>query len=396
MFWRFLVKRLLLIPLVFVLLGLLALSACSSTPTSTTTSPAVSTTATTSAQATTTTAKPPVIELSYNINYNLTQMAAKYCLYFANQINKATNGRVHVTVYPSGTLSPPEAVYQTVLSGVADMGQHTTTYTAGQFLALEATHTPYAFADGWVSSNVNTDFVNHFKPASNADTHFLFAAAPGPYMLQTFKSAGTDLLKPSDVKGKKVRVTGTIGTAITQAWGGTPISITVNETYDAALKGLVDATLLPLEAQKGWKLAEVSRSVTLLPFGYCTSNIAVMNLNKWNSLPKDIQDAITKVAVDMPGVAGQAWWYSDLDAKKFMDANNVKLITPAAADAAAWTDPTKPLIDDYVKRANAAGLPGTDYINYITERAKYYTANHSPATEASTIAFAEKELVPLN
>jgi TRAP-type transport system periplasmic protein len=336
-----------------------------------------------------------VIELSYNINYNLTQLAAKYCLYFADQINKQTGGRVHVTVFPAGTLSPPEAVYQSVLTGVADMGQHTTTYTPGQFLALEATHVPYTFADAWVSSNVNTDFVNHFTPKSNADTKFLFAAAPGPYVLHTFKSAGIDLAKASDMKNKKVRVTGAIGTSITQAWGATPISITVNETYDAALKGLVDATLLPLEAQKGWKLAEVSRSVTLLPFGYCTSNVGVMNLAKWNSLPKDIQDIITKIAATMPDVAGKAWWYSDLDATNFMNTQNVKFITPATADAAAWTDPTKPIADDYVSRANAAGLPGADYLKYIADRAKYWTDNHSPATKDSTIAFVEKELLPL-
>jgi TRAP-type C4-dicarboxylate transport system substrate-binding protein len=120
----------------------------------------------TTTSATPTPTQQPVIELSYNINYNATQLPAKYCYYFADQVNKQTNGRVKITVYPSGTLSPPEAVYQSVLTGVADMGQHTVTYTPGQFLALEATHVPYAFTDGWISSNVNTDFVNHFQPAS--------------------------------------------------------------------------------------------------------------------------------------------------------------------------------------------------------------------------------------
>jgi TRAP-type transport system periplasmic protein len=385
-------KRFWLIPLVVILLIGLVISGCSSS-TPTTTAPQTTTSQTTTT-ATPTPTQQPVIELSYNINYNATQLAAKYCYYFADQVNKQTNGRVKITVYPAGTLSPPEAVYQSVLTGVADMGQHTVTYTPGQFLALEATHVPYAFTDGWMSSNVNTDFVNHFQPASNADTKFLFGVAPGPYVLQAFKSAGTDFNKASDVKGKKVRVTGTIGTAITQAWGGVPISITVNEAYDAATKGLIEATLLPMEAQKGWKFAEISRSVTLLPFGYCTANIGVMNLKRWNSLPKDIQDIILKVAKDMPSVAGKAWWYSDIDAKKFMDANGVKLIKPAAEDAAAWTEPTKPLVDDYIARANAAGLPGAEYIKYIAERAKYYSDNHT-ATEAETIAFVEKEILPL-
>jgi TRAP-type C4-dicarboxylate transport system substrate-binding protein len=338
--------------------------------------------------------KEPVIELSYNINYNLSQIPGKYCLYFGDQINKATNGMVKVTTYPAGTISAPEVVYQTVLTGIADMGQHTTTYTPGQFLAIEVTHIPYAFPDGWVSSHVNTDFVNHFKPKSNSDTKFLFAAAPGPYVLHTFKKAGSDITKVSDMKGKKIRVTGAIGTALVKAWGAIPMSITVNETYEAALKGLVDGTLLPIEVQKGWNLADVSRSITLLPFGYCTSNVGVMNLKKWNSLPKDIQEIILKVAGDMPDKAGKAWWYSDLEALDYFASKGGKVITPSAEDAKGWLEAVKPIIDDYIARANAAGLPGAEYVKYVQDRGKYWTENHT-AQKDETMAWARKELLPL-
>jgi TRAP-type C4-dicarboxylate transport system substrate-binding protein len=168
----------------------------------------------------------------------------------------------------------------------------------------------------------------------------------------------------------------------------------VNETYEAALKGLVDATLLPIEVQKGWNLADVSRSITLLPFGYCTSNVGVMNLKKWNSLPKDIQEIILKVAEDMPDKAGKAWWYSDLEALDYFTSKGGKVITLTAEDAKGWLEAVKPIIDDYVARANAAGFPGAEYVKYIQDRGKYWTEHHT-AKKDETLAWAQKELLPL-
>src|SRR5512147_1174459 len=98
-------KRFWLIPLVIVLLVVLVFSGCSSnspTPTQTTSAPTTSAPTTSSVSPTPT--KQEVIELSYNINYNATQLPAKYCYYFADQVNKQSNGRVKMTVYPAGTL----------------------------------------------------------------------------------------------------------------------------------------------------------------------------------------------------------------------------------------------------------------------------------------------------
>ena len=157
-------KKTAFMALAIALFIVLVFSGCSSEKT-TTSAPATSSGATSSAP---TTSNSKVYELSYNINYNATQIPGKVCYYFADQLNKRSNGRLKVTVYPAGTLSAPEAVYQSVVDGIADFGQHTITYTPGRFLAIEATHLPYTFSDGWVSTRVNTDFLNKFQPAALA------------------------------------------------------------------------------------------------------------------------------------------------------------------------------------------------------------------------------------
>jgi TRAP-type transport system periplasmic protein len=358
------------------------------------TTAAPTTIAPTTAAPTTVTSTVPVkpIELAYNINYNRTQVPGKYCIYFAEQINKASNGRLHVTVYPAGTLSAPEAVYETVVSGIADIGQHTVTYTPGRHTELEATHIPYSFMDGWVSSNVDTDFVNQFKPKSLNDVHYFFSAAPGPYVLLNVKGGVGDVTDPTQLKGQRIRASA-LGVDVSKAYGASTVSITVNESYDAAKKGLFDFMILPVEPMRGFNFAEVCESYTILPLSYCTMNIAVMNVDKWNKIPKDLQDVMSKVASTMASVSGQAWWFSDIDADAYFKTQGGHSVTIPADKVNAWVNPLDPIVQVYINQANAKGLPGADFVKYVQDRGAYYNQNH-PVTREQALALGA-ELIKL-
>jgi TRAP-type C4-dicarboxylate transport system substrate-binding protein len=73
--------------------------------------------------------------------------------------------------------------------------------------------------------------------------------------------------------------------------GGSPVHVSAFEVYDALQKGVVDASLI---ATTGWlqvKLYEVASHLTLvylLPANVMMS----INLDVWNSLPKNIQDIL--------------------------------------------------------------------------------------------------------
>jgi TRAP-type C4-dicarboxylate transport system substrate-binding protein len=369
-----------------ILLVVLVFSGCSSEKT--TSAPA------TSAAATTTQAQQKVIELSYNINYNATQIPGKVCYYFADQLNKRSNGQLQVTVYPAGTLSDPAQVYQSVVDGIADFGQHTVTYTPGRFLEVEAAHLPYNFSDGWVSTRVNTDFINEFKPASLNDTHFFFAVAPGPYELQACTNTPAIHI-PADLKGKKMRVTGATGTAFVEAYGGTAVGITMNEAYDAASKGVFDIIIAPPEALKGWNFADVVSSMTMVPYGYCTANMLVMNKDKWASLPQDMQDLVNTVAAECVDYYGYSWWYSDIIGMDHLASMGKEIIYPEKSTYPDWEAPLQGMINKYYDDAEAAGLPGEEYYNYVKERGQYYMDNHT-AQKDEMMKFIEDNVLNIS
>jgi C4-dicarboxylate transporter DctM subunit len=65
---------------------------------------------------------------------------------------------------------------------------------------------------------------------------------------------------------------------IVKALGGAPVTMPITETYDALQKGLAEGILLPNEALKGWKFAEVVIIMVYLIGGSFIDDLAFMIL----------------------------------------------------------------------------------------------------------------------
>ena len=74
-----------------------------------------------------------------------------------------------------------------------------------------------------------------------------------------------------------------------KALGGTPVGMPMPEAYEGLLKGTIDANLAPAEVLLGWNQAEVTSTTTMTPFINTVFHYITMNLDVWNSLPRDIQ-----------------------------------------------------------------------------------------------------------
>ena len=93
-----------------------------------------------------------------------------------------------------------------------------------------------------------------------------------------------------------MRVGDTIDTAIAEAVGATPEFLPMPDTYLALGKGVMDALMSPFGPMKGFRTADVTR-YHLENADLHTSIFAIiMNLNKWNGLPRDIQEVIDGIS----------------------------------------------------------------------------------------------------
>ena len=85
--------------------------------------------------------------------------------------------------------------------------------------------------------------------------------------------------------------------AIAKALGAEGYAAAQNEAYELMSKGVIDGSIAPREVLLGWKQAEVVKYVTnCFSIGSITTMYLVMNKDKWDALPPDVQQVFTDVS----------------------------------------------------------------------------------------------------
>ena len=294
------------------------------------------------------------IKLSYSIFFPPTHIQCITATNWANEIEKRSRGLVKITVYPAGSLTKADQCFEGVVTGISDIGMSCFAYTRGRFPLLEGLDLPLGYPNGAAATRIANDLVNKYKPDELKDVQVLYVHAHGPGILASKKAVKT----VDDLKGLKVRATG-LSKMIVEALGGTPIAMSQPETYEALSKGVVEATLCPIETLKGWKQGEVIQYVVdSSAIGYTTTMFVVMNKSKWSQLPADVQKIIAGVSQEWVAKHGAAWDEADKLGRAFVAELKKETVSLPPAEQERWKAAVKPILEDYVKRSKEKNLPG--------------------------------------
>lgn len=306
-------------------------------------------------------AKP--IELTYSIFFPPTHQNTVLATEWAQEIGKRTNGRVKITVFPGGTLTPADKCYDGVENGISDIGMSVLGYTRGKFPLTEVIDLPLGYPDGATATALINAYYKKFLPKEFDTVKVMYLHAHGPGLLHT----KAPVAKLEDLKGKKIRCTG-LAAKIVTALGGTPVAMPMGETYDALSRGVVDGSMAPVESLKGWGWGEVVKSTTEC-FGaaYSTAFFVVMNKAKWEALPADIQGIIAQVNEEWIPKTGQAWDEMDKAGREFTTARANQIVALSAEENARWAAAVQPILDAYVADMQAKGLPGAEALAFCQE-----------------------------
>jgi len=132
--------------------------------------------------------------------------------------------------------------------------------------------------------------------AKKLNARYLGRVQMSPFYLWTKKEPKT----LADLNGMKMR-SGVLYDRMMRELGMVPVTINAPEVYTALGSGVVDGFGWPVTGplKRGW--LDTAKYVIDLPF-YPASNVVVlMNLDKWNALPKESQDALTRLTADFEG-----------------------------------------------------------------------------------------------
>lgn len=288
---------------------------------------------------------------------------------FAKAIAQATNGRVKITSYPAETLLKAAEIYDGVVTGVADIGISCYSYTPGRFPVMEVFELPgIIYNSSRAASKVAWEGAKKLNPKEIQDAKHLMIITTGPGCLMT----KAPVQKLADLQGMEIRTTGAAANSM-KLLGATPVAMPQSEAYQALSKGVVAGNIAPLETLKGFKFAEVVKYVTDTPFLYNTLFFVVMNKDRWNSLPADVQKAIEEASARYFEEKGAGFWDSINEAGvQFAKEKGVQFLTLSEAEKTAWLQRLKPIHDDYVAKMKGKGLPGEEALQTARELADKY------------------------
>jgi TRAP-type C4-dicarboxylate transport system substrate-binding protein len=274
---------------------------------------------------------------------------------------------VKVTLYPGGTLVPSTQLYDGVVNGIADVGFSWVGFTRGKFPMMEVCDLPLVYRSGMAATLLVNDAYNTLKPKEFDAVQVMYMGGHGPGILHTVDKP---VSKIEDLKGLKIRGTGT-SAKIVKALGGIPVALPIGEAYDALKKNVVNGTLLSLEAMEQWRLGEVCRySIGNYGSAFTSAHYVVMNKQKWNSMPPDIQKVITEINKEWITKTGKVWDEVDISAKDWILKRGNQFITLSKEEDARWFNAVQPILDEWVKEVEGKGLPGKQTLEFCLKRLK--------------------------
>jgi TRAP-type C4-dicarboxylate transport system substrate-binding protein len=294
---------------------------------------------------------------------------------WAKAVEEATDGRVKIVSYPNETLLPANEIYAGVVDGIADIGSSCFAYNRGRFPVLEVFELPgITYRTSTAASKVAWEGIKELNPQEVQDTKLMMVLTTGPGDLYT----KVPVRNLDDLKGMEIRATG-LSAKTLEALGATPVPMPQSEAYESLSKGVVKGNLGPDEVLKGWSQADVTDYLTETPFLYNTLFFITMNLDTWNSLDADIQEAIEEVNEKyFSELAAGLWDKQNEAARKWaVEEKNMELIPLSQEETDKWIELVEPIQQDFVKQMNEKGFEGQKILDTAKELAEKHDKENS-------------------
>ncbi|QTA84986.1 TRAP transporter substrate-binding protein [Desulfonema magnum] len=276
------------------------------------------------------------------------------------EVEKQTSGKVIINTFPGSKLLGARDMMDGVLAGKADIGCLCMPYEHDRFLLTNATALPLGIPNSRTGSLVLWNLYEKYKPEAFAKVKVLTMFTTSPANIMSKKPVKTI----EDVRGMTLRASGEAG-EIVRTWGANLVNIPMPETPDALKKGDAEGVFSSLDVMKNMNLAQYCRFVAMTDTVIYPLAV-VMNLDRWNSLPPDVQKIMNDLGPEHAKWTGSyvdnyvqeavAWSKEKYKVEFFEFEKSYK----AKFNYLLW-----PLTSRWIKNAEAKGLPGKAIVTDI-------------------------------
>ncbi len=273
---------------------------------------------------------------------------------WAKDIEEASNGRIHINIYPAQQLGGAKDHYDMARDDIADITFVNPGYQPGRFPIIAAGELPFLINNAKEGSKALDEWYRPYAAKEMPDVYYCMAILHDPGTLHGVKGR---LESPEDIKGKNVRPAhGTLARMV-NLLGGASVQVAVPEMRDALTKGTADITASPWGSLFIFGVDNVVKSHLDIPL-YVTTFVFVMNKDKIDSLaPEDRKVIDDHCTPEWAEKMASGW--ADFEAagrQKIIDQGGHTLYKPTADEMKEWRDDTAPLTDEWKQNATKAGI----------------------------------------
>lgn len=220
---------------------------------------------------------------------------------FMERVEELTDGQVEFDYYPAEQLGKGEDFVHMVGDGVVDIAHFNAWTYPNEFpISSSLMAIPGLVTTGEEMTPIFNELI---KSEPILDEDFLknnvrpiMGMVTLPYALFT---TGKEVRVPKDLKGMKVMSNGGVFRETIEQLGATPVTLSPSEMYEAFEKGVVDVVNHYPSTLNAWSMGDlINNGAPDSRFGAGPYGLMI-NEDTWQSLPEDIQEAISQAGEEI-------------------------------------------------------------------------------------------------
>ncbi len=266
------------------------------------------------------------------------------------KVNAASENTIKIVQYQGGSLGNIQSIYKNTKDGVADAAWFLSELIPpNKFVKTSVINLPLVWEDLTVPQ-MSAVFWRLYERGLLKDEFDEMVPLAMTIIPPSDIRSKTPILKVEDLKGKRIRVSGTIAAEAVKQLGGVPTVIPTSDLYLALQRGAVDAVAVSPMGIQPFKLDEVTDNHLTIGIQASGALIA-MNRTVWDALPAPAKKAFEANSGEVLSTdLGKAADRMVEEAFKAVRANpKQKINTLAPAELERWKKTVSPAIDEWKK-----------------------------------------------
>ncbi|MFZ3082476.1 TRAP transporter substrate-binding protein [Rhodoferax ferrireducens] len=283
--------------------------------------------------------------------YPATNFHSENLVQFANDVDKATGGKLKITVHSNASLFKAPEIKRAVQGGQAQAGEIIFANFQNEWQIYGADGLPF-LADSYDESiklyKAQKPLIE--KKLADQGMGLLYAVAWPPQGIYTKKP----LNSAADLKGVKWRAYSPATARIAELVGAQPVTVQAAELSQALATGVVESTMTSGATGVDSKLYEHLKYYYDMQ-AWLPKNAVLVNKKAFDALDKPTQDAVMKAAADAEVRGLAASKRVNTESLEKLKANGVQVLPPSPQLKADMKKVGDTMLKEWLEKAGPEG-----------------------------------------